>query len=71
MSFVRRLSTRRLIGVAALALVLVTGGVAVAQSALSGRHAAARPARSTRRSSRPRPGPRPPASRPASPSRTR
>ncbi len=36
MSFVRRTSTRRLIGVTALALVLVTGGVAVAQSALSG-----------------------------------
>jgi outer membrane lipoprotein-sorting protein len=36
MSFVRRLSTRRLLGVAALALVLITGGVAVAQSALGG-----------------------------------
>jgi hypothetical protein len=36
MSFVRRLSTRRLIGVAALALVLVTGGVAVARSAMGG-----------------------------------
>jgi outer membrane lipoprotein-sorting protein len=36
MSFVRRLSTRRLIGVVALALVLVTGGVAVARSALGG-----------------------------------
>ena len=38
MSFVRRLSTRRLIGVTALALVLVTGGVAVAQSALAAAH---------------------------------
>jgi outer membrane lipoprotein-sorting protein len=35
MSIFRRLSTGRLIGVLALALVLVTGGVAVARSALS------------------------------------
>ncbi|MEO9175052.1 MAG: hypothetical protein ABI317_06010 [Gaiellales bacterium] len=35
MSLFRRLSTTRLIGVIALALVLVTGGVAVARSALS------------------------------------
>jgi outer membrane lipoprotein-sorting protein len=35
MSLFRRISTRRLIGVLALALVLVTGGVAAARSALS------------------------------------
>jgi outer membrane lipoprotein-sorting protein len=35
MSVFRRISTQRLIGVIALALVLVTGGVAVARSALS------------------------------------
>jgi outer membrane lipoprotein-sorting protein len=35
MSLFRRISTRRLIGVIALALVLVTGGVAAARSALS------------------------------------
>lgn len=35
MSALRRLSTRRLVGAIALVLVLVTGGVAVAQSALS------------------------------------
>jgi outer membrane lipoprotein-sorting protein len=35
MSFVRRLSTRSLIAVAVLALLLVSGGVAIAQSALS------------------------------------
>ena len=35
MSLFRRLSTQRLIGTIALVLVLVTGGVAVARSAMS------------------------------------